>query len=197
MTVPLIILAVFSLGIGWGPEFWRADGSLLSQTLAKAQPASVKLTFAQAVHAAHENHLVAGLLALAAALTGAATAFAFYGLNKYDPDAIRSRFAPLHRFLLMKWHFDELYDALFVVPVVQLAFAVGRFDKYSVKPEAAEEADRRVDPTSVDGLLSALGLLLLALGKQLRAVQSGLLRRYILLLVLTTVLMFAILSFFA
>ena len=48
----------------------------------------------------------------------------------------------------MKWYFDELYNALFVVPVVKLAFAVGRFDKHSVEPGAAEAADRRIDPTS-------------------------------------------------
>ena len=197
MSVPLIVLAAFSLGIGWGPEFWMADGSLLGQTLAKAEPATVKLIFAEAVHTAHENHLLAGLLALAAALAGAGTAFAVYGLNRLDPEATRARFAPLHRFLLMKWYFDELYDALFVVPVVKLAFAIGRFDKHSVKPEEAEAADRRVDPTSVDGLLSAMGLLSLALGKWLRGMQSGLLRRYILVLVLTTVVMFAILSFLA
>jgi len=194
MTVPLIVLAVFSVGIGWGPEFWKPDGSLVGQTLHKAEPASVELTFAKATHAAHENHLLAGGLAFGAALLGAGLAVWIYGLRKFDPETLRSRLAPVHTFLLMKWYFDELYDALFVVPTVKLAYFLGRFDKRTALPEDAEAADRRIDPSSIDGLLSALGLLMLAIGIRLRAVQSGLLRRYILVLVLTTVVMFVILT---
>ena len=117
-----------------------------------------------------------------------------YALHKLNPESLRAKLAPVHTFLLKKWYFDELYDALFVRPVVKLAFFIGRFDKRTARPEEAEAADRRIDPTSVDGVLSAMGLLLLALGQRLRGFQTGLLRRYILVLVLTTVVMFAILS---
>ena len=63
--------------------------------------------------------------------------------------------------------------------------------------EQAEAADRTIHPGSVDGVISAVGLLLYALGLRLRRVQSGLIRRYILVLVLTTVVLFAILSVLA
>jgi NADH-quinone oxidoreductase subunit L len=197
MTLPLIVLAICSVGIGWGPEFWDANQSTVGKTLAKAQPEAVELQFAHAIHSAHEHHLLAGALALAAALIGAGLAIAVYGLKKFDPAVWQAKFAPLHTFLAMKWYFDELYDLLFVVPTVRLAFFIGRFDKRSVPPVEAEAADRRIDPSSVDGLLSAFGLVLYALGLRLRAFQTGLLRRYILVLVLTTVMMFAILSILA
>ena len=82
-------------------------------------------------------------------------------------------------------------------PIVKLAFLLASFDKYTVAPEHAEEADRTIHPRSVDGVISAVGLLLYALGLRLRRIQSGLIRRYILVLVLTTVVLFAILSVLA
>lgn len=193
MTLPLIVLALFSVGIAWGPEFWNAEGSKVGELLAEAQPHAVRYYFTPP----HVNHLLAGGLALAAALAGAGLAIWIYGLNKFDPAALQAKLAPVHAFLMNKWYFDELYDAIFVVPTVRLAFFIGRFDKRSASPEEAEAADRRIDPSSIDGLLSALGLLLFALGLRLRALQTGLIRRYVLVLVLTTVMMFAILSILA
>jgi NADH-quinone oxidoreductase subunit L len=38
------------------------------------------------------------------------------------PATLACRFRPIYLFLLNKWYFDELYDALFVRP----AFAIGR-----------------------------------------------------------------------
>ena len=119
------------------------------------------------------------------------------GLRRFDPEKLRKKMAPVHTFLVKKWYFDELYNAVFVVPVVKLAFFLGVFDKRTAKPEEAEAADRRIDPRSVDGLLSAVGLLIAALGQRLRTLQNGLIRRYVLVLVLTTVVLFAILSFLA
>src|SRR5258708_35091891 len=106
--------------------------------------------------------MLAGRLALGRAVDGAGVAV--YGLRKFDPETLHAKLAPVHTFRMMKWYFDELYDALFVVPIVKLAFFIGRFDKRTAKPEDADAADRRVDPSSVDGLLNALGLLMYAFG---------------------------------
>ena len=70
MTIPLMVLALFSLGIGWGAEFWKADGSLLAYFLEKAEPTAVKLAFIKEIHAAHEHHLLAGLLRWGLPLSG-------------------------------------------------------------------------------------------------------------------------------
>ncbi len=195
MTIPLIVLALFSLGIGWGPEFWKADGSLLGHTLAEAEPASVSLAFAKETHAAHEHHLLAGLLALGAALLGVVAAIGMYGLRKVDLNLWNTRPGLVHTFLMKKWYFDEIYNALLVRPTVYLAFLIARIDKRTTRPGDAANADRRIQPASIDGFFRPGALLLFALGQRLRAVQTGLLRRYILVLVLTIVVLFAILSF--
>jgi len=197
LTVPLIVLALFSFGIGWGPEFWKADDSIVGQTLQKSEPMAVKLAFGAEIHAAHEHHLLAGILALGAALTGAGIAIWAYGLRMVDTEKLKLKMTAVHTFLIKKWYFDELYNALFVVPIIKLAFALGRFDKRTAKPEDADEADRQIHPGSVDGVLSAVGLLIGVLGQRLRSLQTGLIRSYVLVLVLTTVVMFAILSFLA
>ena len=43
--------------------------------------------------------------------------------RKTAPQRLADAFPALYRFLLNKWYFDELYDAIFVRP----AFAIGRF----------------------------------------------------------------------
>lgn len=197
MLFPLIVLAAFSIGAGWGHDFWSAEGSYIGHLLHQAEPANVHQDFATATHKAHDLHEIAGLLALGAAILGAAGAAWIYGLRRFNPATLSASFAGAHTFLMMKWYFDELYDVLFVRPIVKLAFFIGRFDKFTAPPQEAEVADRSVHPGSVDGFLSAIGLLLFATGQRLRAVQSGLLRRYVLVLVLTTVVMFAILSVLA
>jgi NADH-quinone oxidoreductase subunit L len=188
-------LALFSLGVGWGPEFWKPDGSIVGHALEKAEPAMVKFAFAREMRSAHELHLLGGLVTLVAAAFGVGLAVWIYGFTKADPEAIRRRGAPLHVFLLRKWYFDELYQAVFVKPLVRLAYVIARVDKHSVAAAEAEAADRRIDPTSIDGVLSACGLMFGSVGQRLRGLQSGLLRRYILALVLSTVIMFAILTF--
>ena len=51
MTVPLIVLAIFSLGVAWGWPVWDANSSYLGGVLAKSEPVAVDLGF----H--HERHL--------------------------------------------------------------------------------------------------------------------------------------------
>lgn len=58
-----------------------------------------------------------------AMILGFVTAFWFYIVNPALPAKLAESQAPLYRFLLNKWYFDEIYDALFVRP----AQALGRF----------------------------------------------------------------------
>ena len=194
MTLPLCVLAIFSLGIAWGPQFWSPEGSYVGQLIEKSEPDAVVLGFGKVIHAAHEHHLLAGGLALAAALVGVGIALAAYSLRRFDIARWQAALPGVHRFLERKWYFDELYNVLLVRSTVMLAFALSRFDKRTAAPGDADAADRRVDPSSLDGAFSAVGLLMHRAGLRLREVQSGLLRRYVLVLILTTVVMFAILS---
>jgi NADH-quinone oxidoreductase subunit L len=74
----------------------------------------------------HAMHHVPGWVKLAPAgvmLIGLAIACYAYVLNRAFPAAVVARFGFLYRFLLNKWYFDELYNAIFVRP----AFWLGRF----------------------------------------------------------------------
>jgi NADH-quinone oxidoreductase subunit L len=196
MTAPLLVLAVFSIGVAWGSPLWDAGKSYAGELLQKAEPTSASIGFAREHHAAEEHHIETTLLALLAAGAGVIVAAWVYGLRKIDPQRLRSAAPGVYRFLLNKWYFDELYQALIVRPTVKLAFFIGRFDKQPTADDD-EAADSRIQPRSVDGFLNALGLLFYSLGLRLRSWQTGFIRKYVFVLVLTVVVVFAILSILA
>ena len=74
------------------------------------------------MHAMHEIPHWVGFAPFLAMLSGAALAYVYYIASPGLPAATASAFRPLYLFLLNKWYFDELYDAIFVRP----AFAIGR-----------------------------------------------------------------------
>jgi NADH-quinone oxidoreductase subunit L len=117
MLVPLALLsigAVFAgfvfhhafLDAGRGVAFW--NGSIFFD--------------AHLMHAMHEVPLWVKLSPAAAMLIGLMIAWNNYIRNPAAPAAIAGQFDVLYRFLLNKWYFDELYDAIFVRP----AFWLGR-----------------------------------------------------------------------
>ncbi|HEX3151685.1 MAG TPA: NADH-quinone oxidoreductase subunit L [Gemmataceae bacterium] len=185
MTLPLIVLAILSICVAWGWPLWEPHESYVGHLLEKSRPA-------MASDLAVEDHL-AGWLALVAAAAGVGVAVLMYGTRKIDAAAVRAKAGALYGFLLAKWHFDELYDALFVGPAVALGYGTARFDKRAVPADQAEVADRTVNLSSLDGVLNALGLGTLSFGRSLRGTQSGLIRRYVTVLLLTAVALVGVL----
>jgi len=74
------------------------------------------------LEAAHHVPLWVGTLPLLMAVLGIAAAWVAYIRRPELPAVAAERFHALYLFLLNKWYFDELYDALFVRP----AMALGR-----------------------------------------------------------------------
>jgi NADH-quinone oxidoreductase subunit L len=77
-------------------------------------------------HILHEMHEVpewVGYSSFIAMLIGFGIAWLYYIRAPWLPAATARAFKPLYLFLLNKWYFDELYNAIFVRP----AFAIGRF----------------------------------------------------------------------
>ena len=66
---------------------------------------------------------IIGLLPTLVGLAGISLAYVMYVLVPSLPAALATRFRPIYLFLLNKWYFDELYNAILVKP----AMAVGRF----------------------------------------------------------------------
>jgi NADH-quinone oxidoreductase subunit L len=102
-------------------------------------------------------------------ITGIALAWRVYLREPGTSTRLRERFAGVHTFLVNKWYFDELYDALFVRP----AATAGAFSRRVIETDF-------VQGTIVGG---ATGIVRVGTSFA-RAIQTGYLRAYALLLLL-------------
>jgi len=115
MLLPLGVLSVGALLAGYVFEHWFIGAEGAGEFWAGS------LVFNE--HLAHAAHAIPGwakLSATFAMLIGFAIAFYAYIRNTAFPAAFVSYFGVLYRFLLNKWYFDELYNAIFVRPAVAL-----------------------------------------------------------------------------
>lgn len=207
MTVPLMVLSVLAafcaIGGEEGPLFKLITGDqpghVSHGVAAVAGASTLTLPGHEAVHAVHSE---AGTYALIAAASGTLIAWLLYGTTMVNVAEMKRQLAGLHGFLVNKWHFDELYDALFMKP----AHIVGKFCTWidrtifdgiihgSAKVMiAVSKWDRLFDESVVDGFVNLLGNSTFAVGRSLRVVQTGRLRQYVMFIVVGVVALFAIL----
>jgi NADH-quinone oxidoreductase subunit L len=117
----LIPLGVLTLGAVFAGFVFH--GGFIEAETGKAFWANSTLFFNEhLMHAMHEVPLWVKLSSTVAMLTGLLVAYFMYQQSKDAPQRLATAFAPLYRFFLNKWYFDELYDAVFVRP----AFWFGR-----------------------------------------------------------------------
>jgi NADH-quinone oxidoreductase subunit L len=101
----------FDLFVGDGrTEFWREAILVLPEH--------------DSVEGAHHVPAIISLLPLIAAVLGIATAYICYMFRPGIPAATARRFRGIYLFLLNKWYFDELYDALIVRPAMALGLGL-------------------------------------------------------------------------
>jgi NADH-quinone oxidoreductase subunit L len=100
-------------------------------------------------------------------LLGIGIAYLLYVAQPQRPRQLEAHLRPLHTLFANKWYFDELVDLLVVRP----ALAIGRF------------ANRVFERFVVDGLVSGTEGTVRGAGGVVRAVQSGFVRSYALLLI--------------
>jgi len=117
MLVPMILLGIGALfaGIVFLPYFIGAHYHAFWKGALSAA--------ANMPEGAHHLPLWVEWSAFMAMAIGFIAAFLFYIIAPSVPRALAKGLAPLYKFLLSKWYFDELYNVLFVRP----AFAIGRF----------------------------------------------------------------------
>jgi NADH-quinone oxidoreductase subunit L len=116
MLIPLAILAFGSIAAGWPfLSLFVGDG--------------VEGFFREALKFGPNNHVLENIenLSLLVSFTptvmmiiGAAVAVWFYLVNPALPVALARNQSLLYEFLLNKWYFDEIYDFLFVRPMLWL-----------------------------------------------------------------------------
>ena len=215
MYVPLVVLAVFAVILGWTIPF---TGYKFANLLEQARPLGTGVETFQGVLAAevaipgewhsHEwaVHLPVSLIAFFTALTGFIIAVLFYGTRKLNPETVRKMCSPLHWFLLNKWLFDELYDLIFVRPAHVLAKIVAGIDGYIIDWIADNAAravkylsrlDDLIDRTFVDGAINGIASCTHAVGLRLREFQTGKLRQYVVRISLGTVIVYLIILYWS
>jgi NADH-quinone oxidoreductase subunit L len=220
MWVPLAVLAVLSICIGWfgrmperhplGEGRYEYEGGRgLVGLIAEAQPKWAVSWQMQAEgasspgHEEHGFHLAATIIATSAMLLGVILAWLTYSKGLISPARAAQVLAPVHKLLLNKFYFDELYRATFVAGVLQLA-AFGKWFDRVVLDGLADGSARWVartalfsgltlDNRGVDGLVNGVAEVALAGGNLVRKGQTGRVRNYI--LGLTTVGALAVVVF--
>ncbi len=219
MTRPLILLAVFAIGAGWGlgtPFKNFGVVNLLEQarpvgTLSDSPGVILPTLLVPNEHTAHAPanfqsiKVPAALAAFAAAMIGLFVATVIYLWRLLDPSEIKQTFSPIYKLLWHKWYFDELYGAVFVAPTMMIARQISWFDRNvidgiihgvaSVGRGISKVFDVAFDRTLVDGSVNTFASWTWDFGLLLRRLQTGSLRQYVLFIVMGT--WFMCLAYFA
>ena len=120
MLIPLAVLAlgaVFSGVLGYSYFFGEAVGEWFGTSV------YINHETNNVLEAAHNVPVWVRFSPTIAMLIGSLTAWLFYVAKPGLPAALAKRNHGLYQFLLNKWYFDELYNAIFVKPALKL----GRF----------------------------------------------------------------------
>jgi NADH-quinone oxidoreductase subunit L len=121
MTIPLAVLAVGAVfaGMVWFNDFFGNHETMAHFfSLPHEGGHEIGAIFMgpdnHVLELAHESPVWVSLAPFTAMLLGLAVAYVFYIRNPKLPAQLAEQQAPLYRFLLNKWYFDELYDVIFV-----------------------------------------------------------------------------------
>jgi NADH-quinone oxidoreductase subunit L len=153
MLVPLVLLAIGAvvagkaldstfIGEGW-QEFWHGSifVSANNHVLAAIEQVPAWVDYAP---------LVFGV-------AGIALAYLMYMVNPLLPRRLATAFPGIYQFLLNKWYFDELYDRIFVQPLLRLADTLWKVG----------------DATLIDGVPNGLAELATDGSRQVVKLQTG------------------------
>jgi NADH-quinone oxidoreductase subunit L len=197
MTVPLMILAFLSVvggWIGWPASLGGSDhfSKFLEPVMAKPTEGA-----AEAVSSALTEY---GLMALSVAIAcfGIWLAYRWYIQQPEVPDKIGARFPFLYKLLYNKYYVDQLYDALFVNRVKDLALTLGAFDLTFINGLGVDGSGWLTRLTSsisgvwdswiVDGLVNLAARIVWVFSWPVRMLQTGRVARYALFMLLGVLL---------
>jgi NADH-quinone oxidoreductase subunit L len=158
ITVPLMFLAVGAVAAGWVgiPPLFVEHGDKIGEFLGPVlgHPSG---------HGTHSEEIFVMGASIAVAVIGWLVAIVMY-IKKTDlPEKIGSFFKPIYNLLFNKYWIDELYDKIFVQPVLKAS-------------------DRIVlaffDAKIIEGVVNGIPALIGGFSKKLRNVQTGFLSNY-------------------
>jgi proton-translocating NADH-quinone oxidoreductase chain L len=215
MAGPLVLLAVFAVGVGWPLSDWIGlpdVESLLEQArpvgqLGNKTGALLPEFTVPDEHASHADavRIPAGWSAILVAIAGIAGATIVYLWEVISAATLRRYLNVLYHMTWNKWWFDELYDFLFVRPTLWISRFIARvIDRglidstlhafaYLYRGLAAVVSvvgDRWIIDNAVDTFAEKTW----DAGLSLRAVQTGRLRQYVMFIVVCTIVLFVFAS---
>ena len=167
MLIPLGVLAIGAVfaGMIWYEPFFGSEESLH----AFFGDSIAMLAGNHTLDNAHHAPKWVKMSPFVAMSTGFVVAYLFYIRSPQLPGQLARNQPILYRFLLNKWYFDEIYDAIFVRPLI----AIGRF--------LWKRGDERV----IDGFLNGLSMgVMPKLNRVYARAQSGYLYTYAFAMVL-------------
>jgi NADH-quinone oxidoreductase subunit L len=178
MTVPLILLAILAVIGGYiGLPYALGGGNWFEKFLEPVFPGGHGS--AEIVHQSYNIEYLLMIASILAAGIGILIAYRLYIARPERPQMLAEKFSGIYKLLWNKYYVDELYNTIFVQPVITLALF---FWKIS-------------DVMIVDGLANGSARLIGWFSGRFRYVQSGLFRNYALLFVLGVVVLLGFVIF--
>jgi NADH-quinone oxidoreductase subunit L len=197
MTVPLMILAVLSViggWVGWPTSLGGSDhfSKFLEPVMAKHAEAGAEAATEAASGNSMEYLLM--LLSVAIACGGIWLAYRWYIQRPEVPGKIAAASPFLYRLLYNKYYVDQIYDAMFVNRMKDLALTLGGFDVGVINGLGVDGTGWLTRVTSrisgfwdswvVDGLVNLAARIVWVFSFPARILQNGRVARYALFMLI-------------
>ena len=198
MTVPLMILAGLSIvggWIGWPESLGGSDrfAHFLAPVMSPMTAGQSEQAGEAAVMPLSTEYLLM-VLSVAIGVAGIWLAYRWYIQRPEVPEKIAAASPFLYRLLYNKYYVDQIYDAMFVNRVKDLALTLGSFDVGIINGLGVDGAgwltrvSSRIsmawDSWIVDGLVNLAARIVWVLSYPVRMLQTGRVSRYALFMLL-------------
>lgn len=155
------------------------------------------------IHSIH-SHSIEGLLMVASvliAVTGIYIAYICYIKKPKIPSLITKKYKTLYSFVYNKYYVDEIYNFLFVqstkalgnlLAVFDLLFIDGLVNLTAKSTVRTSAISVKADLAIVDGAVNGIASIFMTGGKVLRKIQTGLVQNYLLIMLYSSLIIFAL-----
>jgi NADH-quinone oxidoreductase subunit L len=203
MTVPLMILAGFSIIGGWigWPEVIGGENrfeKFLDPMLKAVMPETGEVNIVH--HAVLKELLLMGA-SLTIAVAGIFLAYQLYCSKRIVPELVAKKWPRLYQLLLHKYYVDEIYDAAIVDRTKDLGTLLGKFDAHVIDGVGVNGAGWLArfgstlsmwwDKWIIDGLLNFTAKMTQLLSYPVRLLQTGMFSSYAMLILVGLVVLLA------
>jgi NADH-quinone oxidoreductase subunit L len=191
MTLPLVVLAVFALGIGWAgiSETFPLIGGILPNFIHEFVGGTLS-NFPEAL----PFNVWPLIVSLVASLGGLTLGWLVYRNQKAGAvDPLQSALGPVYTLIKNKYYFDELYDLIFVRPAYWLAdnFTNQILDRgiidgilhliARVASNVGHVFRNYIDKPIVNGFGDFVGEGIKKVGRSIKVIQTGRVQQYLLM----------------